>query len=48
MKKSTFKIPKMDCMAEEQLIRTALEESEGVHLLVFNRQYQLIKLKTLF
>ena len=36
MKKSRFKIPKMDCMAEEQLIRTTLEESEGVQLLEFN------------
>lgn len=34
--RSEFKIPKMDCMAEEQLIRTSLEDREGVQVLEFN------------
>ena len=36
MKKSTFKIPQMDCSAEEQMIRMKLEDTVGIHSLDFN------------
>ncbi|HYR27913.1 MAG TPA: heavy-metal-associated domain-containing protein, partial [Thermoanaerobaculia bacterium] len=34
MHKTTFSIPKMDCAAEEQLVRTALAGQAGVRTVV--------------
>jgi len=34
--RSVFKIPRMDCAAEEQLVRRALEDEEGVRQLSFD------------
>jgi Co/Zn/Cd efflux system component len=34
--RTEFKIPKMDCPAEEQMIRTALDDVESIRLLEFN------------
>lgn len=36
MKESIFKIPKMDCPSEENLIRLRLKELEGIYQLVFD------------
>ena len=36
MKKSTFKIPKMDCPSEEQLIRMKLEQFKSINALTFD------------
>lgn len=36
MEKTTFSVPKMDCPAEERLVRTALEGREGIVNLLFD------------
>ncbi len=42
MRQSTYHIPKMDCPAEEQLIRLALGDSEGIAQLQFDLSHRTL------